>query len=303
MLTSLATIAATCIVVWVASGYDMLLKNFDIYSDLVLGRYELAVAPIDLNGETVVPAEVLSDLRNDSSVAAADPFWGEMLKVRPLHAQKNEEADSPSDQDSRRRPISMILATDSREPPFDMHAGRWLDPSGQGSHEIVVRADVAHTWGLETGDSVSIGDGDQTEPFQVIGIVDAPTIMGPGGEAAIQIITPGSGEFFVSTAAAEKLFAKQAEISMIGVALQPDADLTRFRFGWGPRLSRYSTPVQFQESIDIEEALDECADSVICGNRNRHFDCDARHFLDLKYGNHGTGTPVCHPACDRLHTF
>ncbi|WP_278465643.1 ABC transporter permease [Gimesia maris] len=259
MLTSLATIAATCIVVWVASGYDMLLKNFDIYSDLVLGRYELAVAPIDLNGETVVPAEVLSDLRNDSSVAAADPFWGEMLKVRPLHAQKNEEADSPSDQDSRRRPISMILATDSREPPFDMHAGRWLDPSGQGSHEIVVRADVAHTWGLETGDSVSIGDGDQTEPFQVIGIVDAPTIMGPGGEAAIQIITPGSGEFFVSTAAAEKLFAKQAEISMIGVALQPDADLTRFRFGWGPRLSRYSTPVQFQESIDIEEALDESA--------------------------------------------
>ena len=46
ILTSLATIAATCMVVWVVSGYDALLHSFKAYSNDALGNYTLAVAPI-----------------------------------------------------------------------------------------------------------------------------------------------------------------------------------------------------------------------------------------------------------------
>lgn len=41
--------------------------------------------------------------------------------------------------------------------------------------------------------------------------------------------------------------------------MAPDVDITKFRFGWAPQLNQYSTPVQFQEAYEIEEALDQAA--------------------------------------------
>ena len=58
---------------------------------------------------------------------------------------------------------------------------------------------------------------------------------------------------------AERLLGRDAQISFIGVSVESDTDINQFRFGWSPRLSRFRTPVQFQEATDIEETLDQSA--------------------------------------------
>ena len=46
LVTALATIAASAMVVWTVSSYDALLDSFESYSDQSQGRYTLSIAPI-----------------------------------------------------------------------------------------------------------------------------------------------------------------------------------------------------------------------------------------------------------------
>ena len=62
-ITSAATIAATCVVVWFAGGYEALLRSFDEYSGKALGRYILSVAPISASPDASVPTLVVEALR------------------------------------------------------------------------------------------------------------------------------------------------------------------------------------------------------------------------------------------------
>ena len=62
-LTTLATAAATCMVVWMASGYDALIRTFDEYAHKTLGRFALSVGPIASAADVAVPADVLAQLR------------------------------------------------------------------------------------------------------------------------------------------------------------------------------------------------------------------------------------------------
>ncbi|QDT52628.1 Macrolide export ATP-binding/permease protein MacB [Caulifigura coniformis] len=272
VLTSLAIAAAVGLVIWVSSGYDAILKTYDEYANLALGRYELAVAPIKVNDNATVPSEALKELRSDSAIASADPMWAIHAKVRSTKPPKASlsQAAKPQERGPRpadvglesgpgsgpgaRLPESLLLATDSPEPPFDMLRGQWIS----GGLEAAVRADAAAYWGVDAGDSLVVECQRTTLELRVAGIVQAPTLMGAGA-FAIPILSPSSGELFVSTNTAEKLTGQSAAISLIGVSMNPEADLTKFRFGWAPRLSRYSTPVQFQEAYEIEEALDQAA--------------------------------------------
>lgn len=70
-LTSLATIAATCMVVWIASGYDSLIVTFDEYANVALGRYQLAVAPISATAGQSIAPDVVAELHADPGVLAA----------------------------------------------------------------------------------------------------------------------------------------------------------------------------------------------------------------------------------------
>jgi len=89
ILTSLAMIAAACMVVWVVSGYDALLAQFDSFSSGSLGRYELVispeaprVAPGMIPPEQSVPAELVRALRQDPAIAVLDPVMQTRVMVR-----------------------------------------------------------------------------------------------------------------------------------------------------------------------------------------------------------------------------
>ncbi|MEW4528089.1 ABC transporter permease [Maioricimonas sp. JC845] len=287
VLTTVATAAATCLVLWVASSYEALLTTYDEYANLALGRYELAIAPISMKAEDHVPPECLEDLRKAPSIVAADPMWAQRVDIRthgslPVESRRSD-ADSryelPRREDASQSkfaggpgsgpdalmPDALFLATDAPAPPFDLDEGRWLTADGEASREAVVRADVARRRGLAVGDEIIVeregandDDEDDDVSLRVVGILGAPSLAGQQA-AGIPILAPSSGEFFIATALAEELFGASAEISLIGVSVAPDVDITKFRFGWAPQLNQYSTPVQFQEAYEIEEALDQAA--------------------------------------------
>lgn len=264
LLTALATAAAAALVVWVVSGYDALLATFDEYSELALGRYELSAAPIShfsqyapgaipAAAEKSVPPELVGRLRADPAVAAADPMWAfraELLPDRVLGAP------APS---GRRLPDVRLIGTAAAAAPFPLAAGRWIDPAGTKA-ECVMSVSAAEAYGVGVGGHVIAGDGGRARRLEVVGLLDAPDVAGwSAGVARNQLLTPGVGGLFLASDQAAAISGRAPQVSFVGVAMQPGADVHAFRYAWSPRLAAATPPLQFQEAHDLEEQLDESA--------------------------------------------
>ena len=270
VLTSIATAAATCMVIWLSSGYDALLDSFDVWARVALGRYELAIAPIESDDEAVVPVEVVEALRADPAVAEVVPMWmlDAVVKGNAAPGAASEgQGDGPPRGGPGARPNPRsehrVICTNAPMPPFEIE-GNWVEPGQDERLEAVLRADTAERLQLALGDLVTVvGKARKSYALRVVGLLQAPT-LNAGAYAVPSMETPGSGDLFLSTELGERIFSRSAPVSFIGLSLNPEADVTKFRFGWAPKLSRFSTPVQFQESIEIEEKLDEssAADNV-----------------------------------------
>jgi putative ABC transport system permease protein len=251
VLTSIATIAAACMVIWVVSGYEALLSTFDEFSNKALGRYSLSVAPISVVPGRSVPAAVAKELRADPAVSAVDPMWAQQIVLTSGPSVSRADAIPPQ---------IMLLGTDAPQPPFAISRGRWLDPRRPDALEAAVSADMAKRLGVDVGGELFTGKGEKACRIHVIGIVDAPPSPSVGLDmVTLQLPSPSVGGIYVSMAAAERVLGRRSSISFLGVCLKPEADINRFRFAWAPRLNRFSTPVQFQEAYDLEEALDDSA--------------------------------------------
>lgn len=259
VITTLATMAATCMVVWVAAGYDSLLQSFDTWANVALGHYELSIAPISQEAESGVPVEVLNAMREDPAIASADPFWVQSAIVKgisPTAAAAPTDAipPTPAGPPNLRSEYTVIAST-IIVPPFAV-SGQWL----QDSHadEAVIRADIAQRLHVGLNDNITIQHRSDTFTLRVVGLLQAPT-LGIGQYGVPNMLTPSTGDVFVSTELAQEIFQQPPVISFVGVAMKPEADITKFRFSWAPKLSHYPTAVQFQEAYEIEEWLDESA--------------------------------------------
>ncbi|WP_020473458.1 FtsX-like permease family protein [Zavarzinella formosa] len=98
LLTSLSTIAASCIVVWVVSGYDSLVGQFGGMGEEYVGRYDLLLVPAR-NREAVSAApagpggfgrapqltkELVEQIRQDPAVAVIDPVFETALRATKI---------------------------------------------------------------------------------------------------------------------------------------------------------------------------------------------------------------------------
>lgn len=262
-LTLLATAAATCMVIWVTASYDALLKSFDTWANVALGHYELSIAPISHDQPEFVPADVLNAMRSDPAVAKAEPFWAIQTVVtgraRPADVSKEESRPPQSSGPPNLRSEYTVLASTIETPPFPV-TGRWLTATDPLSHEVVVRAETAKRLKVELNDTLKITHNKEVSEFRIVGLIQTPV---PDIGVPL-MLTPSSGDVFMTTALAEQIFHEPSNLTFIGIAMQPGADITKFRFGWSPKLSRFETPVQFQEAHEIEERLDESstADNV-----------------------------------------
>ncbi|MEZ0385613.1 MAG: FtsX-like permease family protein [Verrucomicrobium sp.] len=262
-LTSLATAAAAAMVIWVVSGYDALLRTFDEYANLALGRYELSVAPISHFSQVApgaipspaqkdVPAKALALLLSDPRVSVVDPMWARQVPVTAT--------DPARVQAVYRSFPDTVVGTEADSPPFELAAGQWLNVAAPDGAEAVASESAAAACGLKLGDELLLGSGARETRVRIVGLVKSPDVSGWSATVAkMQMMTPGVGGLFVSTNLLERASGEVRRISFIGVGFKPGADLTAFRFQWSPRLSALPTPCQFQEAHDIEEALDESA--------------------------------------------
>ncbi|TWU10928.1 ABC transporter permease [Allorhodopirellula heiligendammensis] len=275
-LTTIAIAAAVCMVIWISSSYDALHRTYDDYANLALGRYELAIAPISADEDDFVTPAVLMPLRQDAAVMAVEPMWANRFGIRTtsdelVHADPTAQRsgdkrhlDGPGTGPQGVLPSLLFLATDAQETPFDITAGSWLDFDSGDAMQVVLRDDVAERRGLAVDDIFIVelprpgADGESEQALRVVGIFDAPALPGAEG-AGIPMLTPSTAEAFIPISTAERIASRPHRISLVGVAMNPEADVTQFRFGWAPRLSSYATPLQFQEAFEIEEALDQAA--------------------------------------------
>lgn len=263
VLTSLATTAATCMVVWMSAGYDALLQSFDVWANVALGHYELSIAPIDTAEKRLVPNDIVEMLRKAPEIASVEPMWIKRAKVTGKVNQDDLHTDASSQPHQRSSwPPNLfseysILSTSSMVAPFEVD-GRWFEGTNEASPTAVVRADIAEQLHVGKGDHITVTIEDQKHELEVVGLLKAPTLE-TGEYTVPNMMTSSAGHVFVSTKTGENIFEQPAETTFVGIAMKPDADINAFRFGLAPKLSEYSPPVQFQEAYEIEEALDESA--------------------------------------------
>jgi putative ABC transport system permease protein len=111
-ITTLAMIAAACVVVWVVGGYDALVAQFDGFVEDYLGRYDLIVAPLSVAGSQnpaaatqpalQLPSSLTDALANDAAVSDATPVC--QIRVAAANPTAPPDAElSVGDPSSSRR--------------------------------------------------------------------------------------------------------------------------------------------------------------------------------------------------------
>ncbi len=254
-LAALATVCSVCMVVWVASGYDALLKTFDNFAERGLGRYELSVAAVASATAIAVPDDALDALRSDPAVTAVEPMGAKRAPVAVKTRGPGVPEPAAPSGPQRPLPDPMILATDVAEAPFSILRGRWIEAAS----EAVLSDNAAARLGVDVGGELLAGQGRHRQLLRVVGVLDAPDVVVAYDNTALKVLCPGAGDVFVRMEAAASLHGSPVVINFAGVAVADEVDVNTFRFAWGPRLSGFATPLQFQEAFDIEEALDESA--------------------------------------------
>lgn len=82
-VTSLATVAAACVVVWVVSGYDALEAQFDDSAERTLGRYDVLILP-GPGRDVSLEADLIAELQQDPAVAEINPIQQVRARITRL---------------------------------------------------------------------------------------------------------------------------------------------------------------------------------------------------------------------------
>ena len=209
LLTSLSTIAAACVVVWVVSGYDSLVAQFGSMGDEYVGRYELLLIPtrgdtpmpFGGRGMPQVPRALLEAIRKDPAISMVEPVFETMARVSKLGARPPrrpagfvdiEEPSAPNNSNTLATgPIIMgglsqqrtqsrtpwLVGTDSVEPVHTLLEGQWFDRKHPERQEGAITSDSAEALEIKLGDEVVVNAfGRPNEPsrIKIVAIVEQP---------------------------------------------------------------------------------------------------------------------------------
>ncbi len=265
VLTVSAAIAATSLVLWMVSGYEALLRSYDVFAERALGRYTLSVDPISRQWDRQVLPETIEALRADPDVTAAEPMWAERIVVQSRAVKLQAPPPGSGSQPGEGVNECLLLGTDASLAPFDMARGRWIsDGSDAGPDDeridVAVSSQIADRYGVDLNDSLIVGRDESTHELCVVGIVDNPPVPITGRtSASITLPSPSIAGIYASMDGAATILSREPVVTFVGLCLREGVDVHDFRYEWGPRLSSFAEPAQFQEDHDLEEQLDEAA--------------------------------------------
>lgn len=264
-LTIFATVAATCLVLWMVSGYEALLRSYDVFAQRALGRYTLSVDPISRKWDRQVLPEVVEALRADPDVTAAEPMWAERVVIQSRAVKLQAPPPGSGSQPGEGANECLMLGTDAPGPPFDLVRGRWIaeergDEDAADALDAAVSDEIADRFGVGVNDLLTIGRDDATQQLRVVGIVDNPPVPITGRTSASMTLPgPGIAGIYVRMDTAAEILKRDPVVTFVGLCLKDGVDVYGFRYAWGPKLSTFDEPAQFQEDHDLEEQLDEAA--------------------------------------------
>ncbi len=189
VLASLTVIAASCAVVWVVSGYDALVAQFDEHASSYMGRYDVLVIPGGPMGGTL-PESLLDELRADQAVAEVNPIIQSRVTVAAAKSTSGGEEIEPGAQvmGGSLPPVygapplgPVLVGTKATEPPYELVEGQWL--SGPGSAVLSDRE--AKRLGIQVGDQVLVTSLTNQKTLSLVGMVREPALSpafgGPRG--------------------------------------------------------------------------------------------------------------------------
>lgn len=183
MITTLGVVASTCAVVWVVSGYDALVSQFDENAGKYLGRYDVLIMPEGGPPGTPTPTidEALIDrLRQDVGVLEVNPISNSRVSVGRVRraTAPDEEASSLGLLVGNRPPVNgappidpTLLSTPATSAPYEIVSGQWLDDDTGGS-STVVSFDVAKDMNIAVGDELLITSVSNQVQLKVVGLIE-----------------------------------------------------------------------------------------------------------------------------------
>ncbi len=264
LITVASAIASTCLVLWMVSGYEALLKSHDVFVERALGRYTLSVDAISRSADRYVQPEVVTALLTDKQVTAADPMWAKIMPVITDEVEKQAPPPTSGSDPNEMTEMAVVkqclmLATDSAFPPFEVKEGSWESTAGD-KIQVALSSQVAKRFGMKVGSTLKVGRKDNPHDLYVKAIIDNPPVPVTGRYGGnMTLPSPSIGGIYISMADAEKITKEKPIITFVGVVLGENVDVHKFRFDWGPKLSEFAQPAQFQRDHDLEEQLDEAA--------------------------------------------
>ncbi len=272
-LTVFATIAASCVVVWVVSGYDSLVQKFDEFSGEYLGRYQLVVVPKNLKDTTgfgrqesrPLREQMIASLRNDPRVAAIDPVFQTRVRVQSAAVVGTDTPKLKSDE------MPILVGTDGSEPPYQLVTGVWIQPGQKDRMEVAISSGSAERLQVKLGDDLIVsGQGSaEGQRVRIVGIVEQMTSLpplGPGKDMPSMRVTvlrrgPADAAIYAPIALAEKLAGKPAEISFAGVVLHSGTSAAEFRSSFGRRHADAASDAEIQTVEEVGAELESSGTS------------------------------------------
>ena len=282
-LTSLAVIAAACVVIWVVSGYDALLAQFDAFADEYLGRYQLVVvpdgprAPMGVMRPVGAPIDprIVSLMKQDPDVAALDPLAQfEVKKAARVQAPGEPEAATPprgrrvgkaaqagttptssAIASSFFLPRPALVGSNADQPPCDMIEGKWIDAAHPDRIEGVLTAPAAQQLKVRAGDELLVETERGEHRVKIIGIVGQASLEGGGPRGPSPSRGPATNALYVPVALAERLAGQASQIRCVNVALNEEVDAEAFRRRWNARLAEEKLPATVFSPNDVEDDL------------------------------------------------
>jgi putative ABC transport system permease protein len=216
LLSSLAMIAAACVVVWVVSGYDAIVSQFADNSTEYMGRYDMFLVPDSLK-DSYIPADLIEKIRSDKAIAELEPVLQATVTVQKANAG-GTMMSGPSDRGGIGTALSgrggtggrggqsggaggrggqgsstgvsrnmmffsspKLVGTNAGVPPYQLLEGRWIGHNDPALREAVISKSSAEQLQVKLDDTVTVVSGTNMYGLKIVGIVQqaskAPTIQ------------------------------------------------------------------------------------------------------------------------------
>ena len=277
LLTSLATIASACVVVWVVSGYDALIGQFGSKAAEYLGRYDLFLVP-DSAEDSALPTELVDAMHKDATIAEWEPVLQWTVRVKPDKPMDLDGSSGSSNSStpgggqsgpSRGAPPDRpkLVGMNSATPPYPLAQGRWIDTHDPALREAVISNQSAEQLQAGLGDEVLVILGTKEYRLTLVGIVaqvsSAPTAEKtlatgrPLMAAGDSTLGPAASALYVPLALAEKITRQAGKINLVNIKLRPGEQAAAFRARWLPQVMQTKPPVLLIGVQDIQNAMAE----------------------------------------------